>query len=182
MQKGRTLFLFASIAAVAIALGMFVAMQRSLTPTRYPPVADASSIEMTFQAVLCYPDFEHDRLVCQPAVFTGLSKQQVVTEIVARLQSPDTPGLEPALPPNARLRSVRWEGTTVVLDFDRGLTDHSFWQGSEVAHLRLQALVHSLTSLPQVRRVRLLVDGQTIETLGGHEEISEPLEPDPTLR
>lgn len=181
MQKRRTLFLFALIAAVAMALGAFVAMQRFLAPPHHPLVADTSSTEMV-QAVLCYPDLQHDRLVRQPTVFGGLSKQQVVTEIVVRLQSPNTPSLEPALPPNARLRAVRWEGTTVVLDFDGGLTDPSFWQGSEVAHLRLQALVHSLTSLPQVRRVRLTVNGQPVETLGGHEEISEPLEPDPNLR
>ncbi|MFA0750000.1 MAG: hypothetical protein SLRJCFUN_000403 [Candidatus Fervidibacter sp.] len=178
-KKEPTMFLLAAVVAVLIALALFVAMRFSLS--RQPPPEDESAASATFQVVLCYPDLKNDRLVREPVVFAGMSRKRVVEEIVRRLQSPPA-GLDPALPPSARLQSVQWQGTTLVLDFDAALTDPQFWQGSEVAHLRLQALVHSLTSLPQVQRVQLTVNGQPPEPLGGHEEVSEPLTPDPSLR
>jgi spore germination protein GerM len=79
------------------------------------------------------------------------------------------------------LLSVRREGDILVLDVSDEFTQPEFWQGSDVAHLRLQALVHTLTSLPQIRAVQILVNGQIPEALGGHEELSETIEPDPTL-
>jgi hypothetical protein len=178
-RKEPTMFLLAAIAAVLIALILFVVMHFSLS--RQPPPSEENAADATFQVVLCYPDLKNDRLVREPMVFSGMSRRRVVEEIVRRLQSPERVGVDPALPPSARLQGVQWEGTMLVLDFDAGLTEPNFWQGSEVAHLRLQALVHSLASLPQVQRVKLTVNGQPPEPLGGHEEVSEPLTPDPSL-
>ncbi|MFA0784558.1 GerMN domain-containing protein, partial [Fervidibacter sacchari] len=109
------------------------------------------------------------------------SMERVVSELFERLKSPDSPDLSPAVPAKAKLLSVRREGDILVLDVSDEFTRPEFWQGSDVAHLRLQALVHTLTSLPNVRAVRILVNGQVPEALSGHEELSEPVEPDPTL-
>ena len=178
-KKEATVFLLAAAVAVLTALGLFALMRSSLS--HQPPPEDEGAADATFQVVLCYPDLKNDRLVREPMVFAGMSQKRVVEEIIRRLQSPPA-GYDAALPPSARLQSVQWQGTTLVLDFDAALTDPQFWQGGEVAHLRLQALIHSLTSLPQVQRVQLTVNGQRPEPLGGHEEVREPLAPDPSLR
>ncbi|GBC97783.1 hypothetical protein HRbin17_00274 [bacterium HR17] len=172
----RLIVLLAAAASVAIAVGLFLWTKR---PTKVVTPTELSSSE-TWRGVLCYPDLQNDRFIRVPIMLTGLTLERAVTELVQRLQAPEESGADPALPPDARLRQVRRDGDMLVLDFDDKLTTPSFWAGSEVAHLRLQALVHTLTSLPGIRRVRVTVNGRTPD-LGGHEDLSEPLEPDPTL-
>ena len=134
-----------------------------------------------WQVTLCYPDLKASKLVKLSLSIGATSMERVVSELFERLKSPDSPDLSPAVPAKANLLSVRREGDILVLDVSDEFTRPEFWQGSDVAHLRLQSLVHTLTSLPNVRAVRILVNGQVPEALGGHEELSEPVEPDPTL-
>jgi len=177
-MKQETKILLVAFAVVLVALVLaFFAMRASKRPVQQ----NQATTMQVWQVTLCYPDLKASKLVKLSLSVGATSMERVVSEIFERLKSPDSPDLSPAVPAGAKLLSVRREGDILVLDVSNEFTQPEFWQGSDVAHLRLQALVHTLTSLPQIRAVQILVNGQIPEALGGHEELSEPIEPDPTL-
>ncbi len=177
-MRQETKILLAAFLAVLVAFVLaFFAMRASKRPVQQ----NQATTMQVWQVTLCYPDLKASKLVKLSLSVGATSMERVVSEIFERLKSPDSPDLSPAIPTGAKLLSVRREGDILVLDVSDEFTQPEFWQGSDVAHLRLQALVHTITSLPQIRAVRILVNGQIPEALGGHEELSEPVEPDPTL-
>jgi spore germination protein GerM len=177
-MRQETKILLVAFAVVLVALVLaFFAMRASKRPVQQ----NQATTMQVWQVTLCYPDLKASKLVKLSLSVGATSMERVVSEIFERLKSPDSPDLSPAIPAGAKLLSVRREGDILVLDVSNEFTLPEFWQGSDVAHLRLQALVHTLTSLPQIRAVQILVNGQIPEALGGHEELSEPIEPDPTL-
>jgi len=177
-MRQETKILLAAFLAVLVAVVLaFFAMQ---TPKRTPQQNQKTNMQV-WQVTLCYPDLKASKLVRLSLSIGATSMERVVSELFERLKSPESPDLYPAIPAGAKLLSVRREGDILVLDVSDEFTQPEFWQGSDVAHLRLQSLVHTLTSLPNVRAVRILVNGQVPEALSGHEELSEPVEPDPTL-
>jgi spore germination protein GerM len=177
-MRQETKILLVAFAVVLVALVLaFFAMRASKRPVQQ----NQATTMQVWQVTLCYPDLKASKLVKLSLSVGATSMERVVSEIFERLKSPDSPDLSPAIPAGAKLLSVRREGDILVLDVSDEFTQPEFWQGSDVAHLRLQALIHTLTSLPQIRAVRILVNGQIPEALGGHEELSEPIEPDPTL-
>lgn len=176
MQRGL-LILLAAVLAVLVA--SLMALYSLRAPMR---TAEKTQTELqSWQVTLCFPNLKESRLEKVTVTVGASSLERVVLELFERLKSPDSPDLSPAVPPNARLLSVKQEGNTLVLNVSGEFSQADFWQGSDVAHLRLQAIVHTLSSLPDIRSVRILVNGQVPEALGGHEELSEPIEPDPTL-
>jgi spore germination protein GerM len=177
-MRQETKILLAAFVVVLVALVLaFFAMWTSKRPDQQK---QATTIQV-WQVTLCYPELKASKLVKLSLSIGATSMERVVSEIFERLKSPDSPNLSPAIPAGTKLLSVHRDGDILVLDVSDEFTQPEFWQGSDVAHLRLQALVHTLTSLPQIRAVRILVNGQVPEALGGHEELSEPIEPDPTL-
>jgi len=177
-MRQETKILLVAFAVVLVALVLaFFAMRASKRPVQQ----NQATTMQVWQVTLCYPDLKASKLVKLSLSVGATSMERVVSEIFERLKSPDSPDLSPAIPAGSKLLSVRREGDILVLDVSNEFTQPEFWQGSDVAHLRLQALVHTLTSLPQIRAVQILVNGQIPEALGGHEELSEPIEPDPTL-
>ncbi|MCS7223096.1 MAG: GerMN domain-containing protein [Armatimonadetes bacterium] len=132
-------------------------------------------------AILYFPDIRGDRLISHSVSDLNQEWREKLTKIIALLTDPPRQGLEPALPPGTRLLSANVTGKVLVLNFNRAFLEPSFWVGSEVAHLRFQALVYTVTGLTGTQSVQILVDGQTPPALGGHIELSEPVKRDPTI-
>jgi len=53
--------------------------------------------------------------------------------------------------------------------------------GTSQELLSVFSIVNTLTSLPNVKRIKILIDGKEETTLCGHIDISEPLERDEKL-
>lgn len=98
----------------------------------------------------------------------------------ALLIGPEKNG-ERTLPSETLLRAfyVLRDGTAVV-DFSKEVaTRHPGGAMSEYA--TVMSVVHSLaTNIPDIKRVRFLVDGKEKETLAGHIDLGEPFSPDPS--
>jgi len=69
-----------------------------------------------------------------------------------------------------------------TIDLSREFEDN-FSGGSTQEALVLNSIAHTLVenSEGKVQRVRILVEGNTVESLGGHFELTDPIEPDSTL-
>jgi spore germination protein GerM len=82
------------------------------------------------------------------------------------------------LPQETRVREV-WvsPGGIAFIDFDASLPD-SLGGGSLEEIQAVYGVVATVTrSFPEIRAVQILVDGEEVETLDGHVDISRPLLP-----
>lgn len=85
------------------------------------------------------------------------------------------------LPPGTELLSLKIEDGVAVVDFNKAFAERKFWTGSEHEYLALRALVNSLTEITAITKVQIKVNGAKVESLGGHEELTAPLDRDESL-
>lgn len=86
-------------------------------------------------------------------------------------------GLAPTLPPGTSLNSIKIQDGTATADFSQELkSGHK--GGSTGEMLTVYSIVNTLTQFPTIQKVQILVDGQKLETLAGHLDLSKPLERD----
>ena len=95
-----------------------------------------------------------------------------------RYQPSADSGLVSPIPPGVRLLGldISPDGTATV-NLSREL-QANFGGGSRSEQIMLYSIVNTLAQFPEVRRVRLLLEGQVVESIGGHMAANEPLEPD----
>lgn len=87
----------------------------------------------------------------------------------------------PVFPPQTTLRGVAVVGSELQVDFSRELAD-AHPGGSWGELLTVQALANTVAiSFPHLRQVRILIDGAAVETLKGHVDLRQPINPDFTL-
>lgn len=89
-------------------------------------------------------------------------------------------GCEPPLPSGTKALGVTVESGVAWANFSSELV-RRFSGGSDNEEAVVYAIVNTLASLPGVRRVRILVQGRSVETIGGHIDISGALPPDNEL-
>lgn len=86
--------------------------------------------------------------------------------------------LAPVLPAQTILRQVTVEGDLVIVDFSRDFVN-SHPGGSLSELLTVYSLVDSLAvNYPYVRQLRILVDGEPLQTIKGHVDLRSPVSAD----
>lgn len=106
---------------------------------------------------------------------------QCIEAVAGELINGPMGNLTPTLPPATRVHSVRIEGDSALIDvgdeLGNGLTG-----GSNSEMLAVYSIVDTIAvNFPQIKMVKLLVNGKSVETLKGHLDLREPLTPDFTL-
>lgn len=97
------------------------------------------------------------------------------TLMLALIEGPRRKDASPTLPASTTLRSVERVGDTVVVDLGGGIVrDHSGGSAGEL--MTVYSVVNTLTELPDVRNVEWRVDGQRVESLVGHMDLSRPVD------
>jgi germination protein M len=84
------------------------------------------------------------------------------------------------IPQGTRLLGLKIEDGVAVANFSREFEDN-FNGGSRLEALTVHSIVHTLTQFGDVKKVRFLIDGKQLDTLGGHLDVSEPVEADHTM-
>lgn len=138
------------------------------------------------KVTLFFPDADGFLLVGQEREIyaTSALTNQMKQVIVELIKGPDpqsadvkkTPDRHAALPEATRLREIYLRGDTAFVDFTREVSDN-LGGGSLAEVLAVYSIVDSLTfNFPEVRRVKILVEGSEVETLGGHLNLLQPLQ------
>ena len=65
-------------------------------------------------------------------------------------------------------------GKVAKVNFSREL-QKNFVGGSTGEEMLVGSVVNTLTEFPEIQKVQILVDGQEVETLSGHMDLSQPL-------
>ncbi len=87
------------------------------------------------------------------------------------------------IPEGTRVLSpVKVKNGTATVNFSKEFRDN-FAGGSDQEALVLNAIAHTLVdnSKGKVNKVRILVEGEPVESIGGHYDLNEPIEPDGVL-
>ncbi len=104
-------------------------------------------------------------------------EEAVVRELI---KGPSGAGLKRTIPPETSLLSLSTENGVAGVNFSKGIQD-SRYGGSAGESMLIYSIVNSLTELPGINQVQILVEGKKIESLYGHIGAAEPLEPNPGL-
>ncbi|HEX6971035.1 MAG TPA: GerMN domain-containing protein [Limnochordia bacterium] len=78
------------------------------------------------------------------------------------------------LPPDQRLLDFSLQGSVAVVDLGGELRTAAA-AGTTGEALAVFSIVYTLTEWPQIRAVRILIDGEPVATLAGHLDLSMPL-------
>jgi hypothetical protein len=136
------------------------------------------------QVIVYFPSAMTTGLVGEPReIFETASPGDRVKQIIADLISgPHTGDAVALLPASTRLRQAYvLEDGTAYLDFSQELRQN-LGGGSSDELLAVYSIVDSVTvNVPEVHRVGILIEGQPVDTLGGHVDLRRPLPPDLTL-
>lgn len=103
--------------------------------------------------------------------------EETINELI---KGPASKELNRTIPEGVKIREVRIEGNIAYLDFNQALVANH-WGGSTGEIMTVYSIVNTITQFPEVDYVKILVEGQEIETLAGHLDTSIVLEPDRNL-
>lgn len=79
------------------------------------------------------------------------------------------------LPSGTQLRSAYISDKTAYVDFSRELKS-GFTGGSTEEYLTLASIVRTVSgNFPDITHVQILVEGSTLDSIGGHYDLTEPL-------
>ncbi len=141
-----------------------------------------SASTSTQNVTLYFPSYSQGKLVAEARTL-ALAPEVLdrVRQIILALVEGSHQGSDLALPASANLRAVfLTEDGTVYLDFSSDIVNN-FPVGIESETLSIYSVVMSLTAnLPEVKRVKFLEQGQEVDTLAGHADLSGVFAPDPS--
>ncbi len=134
--------------------------------------------------LIYYPAARRDGLIGEPReIFKTAAPGDRAKQILADLISgPATDEGLRALPPGTRLRQVFvMEDGTAYVDFSSDLKQ-GIAGGTVEELLTVYSIVNSVTlNIPEIRRVGILINGKSVDTLNGHLDLRRPLPPDSSL-
>lgn len=120
-----------------------------------------------------YPDENATGLVAvEKSIKDTDNKYQAAVE--ALMAGTDKKGLANVFPKKAKLLQVTVSGKVAKVDFSREL-QKNFVGGSTGEEMLVGSVVNTLTEFQEIQKVQILVDGQEVETLSGHMDLSQPL-------
>ncbi len=149
--------------------------EKTVQPRENPPVNNEKT-EQSMNIKVYYPDDSGMRLVeVEREIIVGDEDEKYIAAVETLLDEPVEDNLTRIFPKNAGIRSVTVSDGLAIVDFDGSILKN-FVGGSTGEEFLIGSIVDTLTNFPEINRVKFLVDGQEIETLSGHMDLSAPLE------
>jgi len=134
-------------------------------------------------AVLYFPSLSARMLVAEsrPIKWAPAAADRVRQVLLALAEGPSQRLGHPlAAATNVRAVFLTMEGTAYV-DLSSDLLS-GVYPGIEAESLAVYSIVNSITvNIPSVKRVKILIQGQEVETLEGHADLTDAIVPDPSL-
>jgi hypothetical protein len=186
-KKGNKLrYLTFAIVILAVAgLGVFFYNNKTFDASLLLPLLKKIKGEApvgSFTATLCFGDERGEFLIREHRIITcGQTPDKKAEALLqALLKGPLTKGTR-TVPQQTQLRGVAFDKGILTADFSPDLkTQHPGGSASEI--LTVYSVVNTLTmNIPEIKQVRLLVDGKKIDSIAGHIDCRQPISPRPEL-
>ncbi|MBN1613687.1 MAG: GerMN domain-containing protein [Deltaproteobacteria bacterium] len=184
-QKKTKRVLLISFISLSI-IGFLVFFFLTLFNYLYPPTADRHVEARKKEKIivqLYFSDANERFLTTERRhVFKEKTATAQARELVKALLEGSKTGLVNTFPENTELQSLRIErDKTAYVSFGKNLLKlHPCGSASEMA--TLYSLTHTLTfNIPEIKRVKILVEDKEVESIGGHIDTRFPFEPNQDL-
>ena len=149
--------------------------EKPVNPTENQPVKNEKT-EQALNVKVYYPDDSGMKLVeVEREIIIDDSTDKYTAAVETLMDDPGEDNLTTIFPKNAAIRQVTVHDGLATVDFDGSILK-GFVGGSTGEEFLIGSIVDTLTNFPEVKRVKFLVDGEEIETLSGHMDLSTPLE------
>ncbi len=133
-------------------------------------------------ATLYFPSYSEGKVVAESRpIAWAASDTDRVRQVMLALIEGSRPGQNRTLPASTVVRAVflSADGTAYIDLSNDGLAD--FAPGIETESLAVYSIVNSLASnIPSVKHVKFLIQGQEVDTLNGHADLSGVFVPAPS--
>jgi hypothetical protein len=167
-------FLVVVICVVGLVIGYLV------TREQQPPAVAVDATPPAVKEIILYFASEDARtLVAEMATINDcIENEACLRDTVNALIAGPEGDLVGVLPSQTTLLNVTIEDSLITLDFSKELvTAHPGGTQSEL--LSVYALADTLTAnFPYLRQLRILVEGEPVDTIKGHVDLRRPIYPD----
>ena len=116
----------------------------------------------------------------QEAMFLAKEKRVISTEKLYKnainelIEGPKDPVNSKTIPDKVKLKDIKVVNGKARVNFNRALIDNH-WGGSTGERMTVYSIVNTLTQFEEIDEVIFLVEGDKIETLVGHMDLTKPL-------
>lgn len=174
MKKGPRTCTIVILLAVCIAFGIYLAATRR-PPAPPPPVPVTHAPAKPPEKVKVYRVAVEDNKAVLRATETEVKPGESPVESALRqlIEQGDEADLANPIPKGTRLLGLKIEKGLATVDLSREFRDN-FAGGSEDEGLTVGAILRTLGQFPEIKQVQFLVEGKSIDTLGGHLDLSGP--------
>jgi spore germination protein GerM len=179
-QSGRVLFSLILIGIIALVFYLF---RQDIINSLKPWFERWSVLVEKKEVLLYFSDSEGEYLIAEKRQILkkNVVKEEAKETIIELIKGPKEK-LIPTLPPRTKLLTLQINDAGVAkVNFSSALSkDHP--GGSSAEMMTVYSIVNSLAlNFPQIKRVQILIDGKSIETITGHLSLRQPISPKPDL-
>lgn len=177
-RGGKILFLL-----ILIGIGLTALFYQQIYDSIKPLFERWSVLVEKKEVLLYFSDREGEYLIAEkrPILKKNEVKEEAKETILELIEGPKEK-LIPTLPPRTKLLTLQINDAGVAkVNFSLALSkDHP--GGSSAEMMTVYSIVNSLAlNFPQIKRVQILIDGKSIETITGHLSLRQPISPKPDL-
>ena len=128
-----------------------------------------------FSINVYYPNADGTKLIAvKRKVKSTAAEDKYTAAVKSLMQGTKEKSQTSIIPKQAKLRSVKVEGGVARVDFSQDLVKH-FVGGSTGEEMLVGSIVNTLTEFPEVKQVQILIEGNPVETIAGHMDLSTPV-------
>ncbi len=144
------------------------------------PNLNSNQQENRTKITLYFSDSQADKLIPEEReVVTGdVSLPEIaVNELI---KGPQKTGLSRTIPDGSELLSLEIKDGIAQVNFNNEFQSNH-WGGSAGETITVYSIVNTLAELEGIEKVQFLIEGQHIESLAGHLDLTGPIAPDATM-
>ncbi len=178
---GRKVSIFLIVVCI-VALGAFI-FHREISNVLKPWLKTKGVLQEKKRVVLYFSDPGSEYLVGEKREIANRGDvEDEAEELISELTKGPKGKLIPTLPPRTKLLDLQLDERGIArVNFSEDLSK-GHPGGSSAEMMTIYSIVNSLTlNFPEIKRVRILVDGKGIETIAGHISLGQPIGSNPGL-
>ncbi|MGE4543059.1 MAG: GerMN domain-containing protein [Pedobacter sp.] len=178
MKKSSSRYLIPISILILLAAGLFTYRILQRQPQVEQDTSGTAEVLPQREVLLYFASQDGFSLITEAREVPEAEEEQLVMEIIQALAAGSHASLSPILPPGVRLLGYSQQEGIATLDFSKELVAaHPGGSMSEL--LTVYGLVNTLAvNFPHIRKVRILVEEQPVETLKGHVDLRQPIAAD----
>jgi len=177
-RGGKILLLVAFLAAATI-LGALM-LQKYLARDQTGPVPVRPQPSGTVPVSLFFASPDASGLIRESRKIEACDSDMAncVRATLEELANGPLGDLAPTIPANSTFLAIRVQGDTAVVDLGKEFAD-TLPKASSAEITAVYSIINTISfNFPAIKKVKFLLEGRDITTLGGHLELDKPLEPD----